>query len=845
LADIPGNSSTSASIDVGGTINNSLETVGDHDWFAITLAAGESITITLNGVTLEDPYLRIVKASGLVLAENDDINPGIVRDSKLSFTATTAGTYYIDAGAFDNNYAGTYELSVKPYEPPPVATYDQIADQEINGYWGPGEDHHFNVSQGGTITVNLTALTSAGQYLARQALALWTDVFGVTFTEVTTGGKIKFDDNEEGAATSGTWSNGIATSAHVNVSTQWLADYGTGLDSYSFQSYVHEIGHALGLGHTGYYNGTADYKSDALFANDSWSTSIMSYFDQHQNTYFKDKGFDVAFAVTPMGADIVAMSQMYGLSTTTRTGNTTYGFNSTANRDVYNASLYPDVAYTIIDSGGTDTLDYSGFGGAQRIDLNPVNFSNVLGNVGNVSIATGTVIENANGGAGNDTILGNGASNVLTGNGGNDMLDGGAGADTLVGGGGNDIYVVDNAGDSITENSGAGADVVQSSASFTLQANVEDLTMTGAAAINAHGNDLANVVTGNGAANSLWGMGGNDTLHGGGGNDVIDGGVGNDTMDGGAGNDTYVVDASGDSIGEGASAGTDLVEASVTETLGANLENLTLTGALAINGNGNGLANAIDGNDAANKLFGLAGADKLMGHGGNDTLDGGTGADKLYGGAGNDKYIVDNAGDVTTENSGEGTDLVTASVGYTLRANVENLTLTGSAAIDGTGNALDNVITGNAAANDLSGLIGGDTLYGKGGDDTLSGGDGADWLSGGVGTDHLFGGAGNDKFAFDDSEFGGATQGTADEIHDFAGGDLISLRLADANSALAGDQNFSFLGAGLFSGHAGELRYDQIDGNTFVQGDTNGDGVADFMIRVDGLHALTSGDFIL
>ena len=228
---------------------------------------------------------------------------------------------------------------------------------------------------------------------------------------VTSGGQIVFDDTEDPtdpgptAYSEGHFSSGVYTSADVRISTSWVNQYETDLNSYSFQTYLHEIGHALGLGHAGNYNGNADYAADALYRNDAWSNSIMSYFDPRtDNTYFKGLGFTYQYTVTPMNGDIVAMQQMYGLSTTTRTGDTTYGFNSTAVRPVYNAASMPDVAYTVFDSGGNDTLDYSGFTQNQLINLATETFSNVGSGVGNVMIARGTVIENAVGGSGSDTI---------------------------------------------------------------------------------------------------------------------------------------------------------------------------------------------------------------------------------------------------------------------------------------------------------------------------------------------------------------------------------------------------------------------------------------------------------
>ncbi len=219
--------------------------------------------------------------------------------------------------------------------------------------------------------------------------------------------------------------------------------------------------------------------------------------------------------------------------------------------------------------------------------------------------------------------------------------------------------------------------------------------------------------TGNALANAIRGTAGDDTL---------DGGAGADKLYGGAGNDTYYVDTSSDRIAEAAGGGTDTVLASSSYTIGTYVENLTLTGAAAISGTGNNLDNIVTGNDAANTLNGLAGNDTLIGNGGNDWLDGGTGADAMAGGLGNDTYTIDNVLDTITENVGEGTDLVRASISDTLGANVENLTLLGSASIDGTGNALDNRrIRGNCSGNNiLDGGAGADNDVRRGGRRHLS-----------------------------------------------------------------------------------------------------------------------------
>jgi Ca2+-binding RTX toxin-like protein len=368
----------------------------------------------------------------------------------------------------------------------------------------------------------------------------------------------------------------------------------------------------------------------------------------------------------------------------------------------------------IVDNASDVTTESSSTGGNDTV-LSSVtrtlgsNFEN-LTLTGSAAInGTGNTLANViTGNEANNSLSGSSGNDTLYGMGGNDSLNGGTGADTMAGGAGDDTYTVDNTGDVVIEQPGQGVDKVNSSITYTLTAEVENLTLTGTSAINGTGNDLDNILTGNSA---------NNTLNGGAGNDWIDGGSGSDTMVGGAGNDTYVVNVSGDIVTENAAEGTDTVRSGITYTLGANVENLTLTGTSAINGTGNSLDNVLTGNSANNTLTGNAG---------NDYLDGGTGSDTLRGGLGDDTYVVNSTGDIVTENANEGVDTVRSSITYTLGSNVENLTLTGTTAINGTGNSLDNVLTGNGANNTLTGNAGADTLDGGAGNDTLNGGAGND-----------------------------------------------------------------------------------------------------------------------
>jgi len=349
-------------------------------------------------------------------------NDGLIFDDGEPFALFAAGSGSVSAG------------SAKP-----VASIATLADYLINGFWqyNSAIAHHWASS---TITYNISGLNAAEQFLAQSALQAWHEVANVTFVQTTGSANITFSDTGTmQAVTSASWySNGTMASANVDISSDWIANDGgamdgkTGIDSYGYQSYIHEIGHALGLGHQGPYNGSAVYSTDALYADDTWQYSIMSYFSQ--NNY---SGSTSRYVVSPQMADIYAVDSIYGAATT-RTGDTVYGFHSNAGA-VFDFSAYTRApALTIYDSGGNDTLDCSGYSAAQTIDLHAGAFSSVGGLVNNIGIALGATIENAIGGSGNDTLIANDNGCTLIGGGGNDMLIGGAGSDRLVGGTGVD-----------------------------------------------------------------------------------------------------------------------------------------------------------------------------------------------------------------------------------------------------------------------------------------------------------------------------------------------------------------------------------------------------------------------
>ena len=407
------------------------------------------------------------------------------------------------------------------------------------------------------------------------------------------------------------------------------------------------------------------------------------------DTYVVDNTDDVVRERRDSGADTVESSISYVLGKYLENLTLTGSSDIDATGNKFDNVLTGNDGNNILDGGrGADTLS-GGLGDDTYIvdDVGDTVFENSGEGTdtvrASISFSLGNGLENLTLlGAGHLDATGNDLDNFLTGNRGRNTLDGGLGADTLIGGKGDDTYVVDDVGDIVIEKSGQGTDTVLSSVSFALSDHVENLTLTGSDDIDATGNKQDNVLTGNDGSN------------------ILDGGLGDDTLIGGLGDDTYVVDDKHDVVAENADEGDDTVQAAFNYTLGDNVENLILGGTGNFKATGNALDNVLTGND------------------GNNVLNGGLGADTLIGGAGNDTYVVDDVGDTVLENPGEGIDSVLSSASFTLSDDVENLTLTGSADIDATGNAGDNVLTGNAGDNILAGLDGADTLIGGAGNDT-------------------------------------------------------------------------------------------------------------------------------
>jgi serralysin len=559
--------------------------------------------------------------------------------------------------------------------PLPTLTIGEIATQLTDGYWNSTglAPRHFTSN---VIHYNISGLTAAEQLIARQAFQVWDEVCGLSFVE---GGAIDItvDDNNPAANTVSQVSGSTILLSTINISTDVTAFYGSGLYNYTYQVYIHEIGHALGLGHAGNYNTTATYGINNYYANDSWAYSVMSYFDQAA------AGLGTkAFVTTPQMADIEAVQRLYGVGSA-REGNTVYGYASTAGPQYALDDGNPPLtrhnyvtAFTIYDTGGYDTLNATGDIGADVLNLMPGTFSSMHGLINNVSIALGTIIEVAQGGTGNDTITGNDIDNILQGNAGADSIAGGGGYDYIDGGTGFDVL--------------AGGD----------------------------GNDI------------ILGQAGNDSLYGDAGNDFLYGGLGADSLFGGEGDDN--INSSDSEVGDYAygGVGNDFIYGgAAADTIygGTNYDNIQ-------GGFGDDLVFGGDdidfvyGESGVDTLFGGLGMDFLYGGGDDDTVVGDDGVDFLYGDVGADRIFGGADGDYMW--GGFGSDFFYAGDGNDFILSVGEID-----GDSGTGDAGDDYfILGDG--NDFAfGGLGTDVVIAGGGDDRMDGGLGQDYLWGGAGAD--------------------------------------------------------------------------------------------------------------
>jgi len=548
-----------------------------------------------------------------------------------------------------------------------VGTIDQMANYLVSDFWG-GLSRSFDTSVSNVITVNITALTPEGQQLARWAFEAWEMVADIDFVEVNGSADITFTDDNAGAYTDSSYTrSGQMISAVVNIDAYWISLYGSTIDGYAFSTYVHEIGHALGLGHMGPYNGAATFPGDALFDNDSYQMSVMSYFTQTENTFVNASYGE---PITAMMVDVTAIQLLYGApdGNSVTAGNTVWGEGGTTG--TYLDFLYSGspnyaggpVAYTIYDQGGTDRIDLSNQTHSQNLDLREESFSDINGMVGNVGISRGTVIENAELGFGNDTVTGNDANNNISGGGGRDLIAGGIGDDTLLGGLGFDTLQGGAGNDSLNgeDNAdllegGIGNDTLlgEGGPDHLYGNENDDQLFSGEGADRVYGgdgNDLIRAGTNFGTSvDGVEGGDGNDTIYGEGGYDLLIGGEGDDYIDGGhqaddlrgeAGNDTLVGNLGFDRLFGG--DGNDLLQ----DYSGPG-------GQFGGAGNDTMQSGADDG-----RFFGGSGDDLIEAGGGNDIISGNAGFDTINGGEGDDAIWGDFNADTFVFEDGHGNDTI-------------------------------------------------------------------------------------------------------------------------------------------------------------------------------------------
>ena len=674
-------------------------------------------------------------------------------------------------------------------------TDQQVIDQLNSGYKWTGSTitYAFPTSASATYTGGgegggFQPLNAQGQAAAELALRLWDDLIAPDMVKVAAGTSWSSQNLEFGMSTTGV---SYAHAYYPSVGSVWFNPTYTGgnnlaspvVGQHGFLTYVHEIGHSLGLDHMGEYNGSADTPSSY---QDSTVYSVMSYFGPSWGSGSANGEGLVAWAdwvgadgrlyspQTPMINDIMAIQSMYGVETTTRTENTVYGFNSTVTgslASIYNFTLNKNPILSIFDSAGVDTLDLSGWNTASIINIAPGGFCSANSMTYNISIAYTCEIENAIGGGGADTISGNMLGNMLKGGAGNDRVFGFAGNDRLYGDAGNDYidggdgvdyvyfdalwsaitYTYDAIKATFTfTNLTTGIDSVLGVEYFVDASNVvrsvADLTgstppapdpapVTTKASIVADTASMAEGSSGStvytftvnlSAASTTsqtvqWALALGSGTTAASASDFTGPTSGTITFAAGQTSAKVSVSVVGDTTGE-SDESFSIVLSNPSSGLALNVASATgvIRNDDGVTLTGTSGYNTLNGTELNDFLYGLGGNDTLNGGGGDDLLDGGLGYDRMSGGAGNDTYVFDNRYDTVVENVGGGTDTIRTSLtSFTLGANVENLTYTSFYNFVGTGNELANTINGSSGADRLNGMAGSDTLFGGAGNDTF------------------------------------------------------------------------------------------------------------------------------
>jgi Ca2+-binding RTX toxin-like protein len=797
--------------------------------------------------------------------------------------------------------------------PSPSQTSDQwwVNDQTPDNPYGKSEDYEAFLDYLGalprsltpaiaaeTLRINVSELNDHPEYKAAAigALEMWASVTPLEFEIVDDAPfRPRVDWMEVVSPELGEQDDGSAYSANRYVSIgQRFHDTEpdkTDIGGYVFDSFIHEFGHEFGLNHPGLYNYSGpggvqiNYLNNATWIFDRQQYSVMSYFD----------GIDVGegtrwSASTPLMADIEAVIRRFfstvdanGVRTyqhiDLNTGDNVYGFGSTQYGYELTASgPQHDIGFVIHDTGGTDTVDFSGSTAGTILDLRAGQFSSVNGHTNNVSIfaghnahATDYYIENGIGSSYADILIGNRGANVLDGRGGGDRMAGNAG---------DDVYFVDSASDIVRERANGGDDtviVLSENLNITKIANVEHIIYADESTVQSGGSQTPPSVVGNAAASVIFGDNGNETLdggagpdvilgrggddlviggrdslasrdinntidvadledqtesddgndslYGGGGDDAILGGQGDDLLVGGQGDDTMSGQDGVDTFKGG--AGIDTVDYS-KESPFQLLVNLATNVASGGTGSGDtfdsienliGSDDRIDrfiGTSDANHFWGQGGGDYFSGGGGNDILDGGRDGDILYGQGGNDTIIGGSEQDYL--DGGAGIDTVVyegSSVGVTID-------LAGGTASGGDADGPVQIVgRGTTIRHDILagfenavGSFFDDHLIGNGRANELSGGAGDDTLTGGGGADSLEGGGGSDTADYADA-------GRGVRI-DLSGGQTEGDTYVSIENAAGSGFNDELTGnaaANILTGQGGNDRLDGGRGDDTLLGD--------------------------